>query len=323
MLAVRPLTLTILLSAASGCATTPGRPPPGSPSGLPEGTEARSFLGEPLTRPELAPEVLEAYRARYEEARANLERAPEDVEALIWMGRRTAYLGRYREAIEIYSRAIELHPDDARLYRHRGHRYLTVRELDRAIADFLKAAELTEGQPDEVEPDGLPNARGIPTSTLQFNIWYHLGLAYYLSGDFGRAARAYARCAEVSRHDDSKVATAYWHTMTLRRLGRDDEARSVMASVGEDMDVIESTGYLDLVMLHRGERRPEALLGPGASEDTLAGATTGYGVGAWYLLRGDTATALGVFERVVRGSSQWAAFGYAAAEAELARLGQH
>ena len=55
---------------------------------------------------------------------------------------------------------------------------MTVRELDNAIADFERATELTEGQPDEVDPDGLPNALGIPTSTLQFNIWYHLALAH-------------------------------------------------------------------------------------------------------------------------------------------------
>jgi len=320
MLALGRLVVVTLLLAAPGCGGSPELSPPGSP-GLPEGVEARSFLGEPLTRPDLPPEVLEVYQARYDEARTNLDRAPEDVDALIWMGRRTAYLGRYREAIRIYTQAMAVYPDDARLYRHRGHRYITVRELDRAIADFLRAAELTAGKADEVESDGLPNARGIPTSTLQFNIWYHLGLAYYLSGDLERAAWAYGRCAEVSRHDDSKVATAYWRVMTLRRLGREDEARAVMASVREDMDLIESGGYLELVRLHRGERRPEALLGPGGGAATLASATTGYGVGAWYLIRGDTTTARDIFGRVLRGTGQWAAFGYAAAEAELARLG--
>ena len=44
--------------------------------------------------------------------------------------------------------------------------------------------KLVAAKPDEVEPDGAPNARGIPRSTLQSNIWYHLGLAQYLAGDF-------------------------------------------------------------------------------------------------------------------------------------------
>ena len=134
-----------------------------------------------------------------------------------------------------------------------GHRYVSVRELDNAIADFRRAAELT---------DGLPNARGIPTSTLQFNIWYHLGLAHYLKGEFEEAAEAYEQCARVSEHDDSKVATAYWRYMTLDRLGRTDEAQRVLESVSEDMDLIESGGCLDLLLLFRGKahrgRHPRA-----------------------------------------------------------------
>jgi tetratricopeptide (TPR) repeat protein len=237
------------------------------------------------------------------------------------MGRRTAYLGRYRDAIDIYSYAIGLHPDDARLYRHRGHRYVTVRELDAAIADFQRAVELTRGQPDEVEPDGLPNPRGIPTSTLQFNIWYHLGLAYYLKGDFEAAADAYANCAAVSIHPDSRVATAYWQVMTLRRLGRDAEADAVLAGITPDMDVIESGGYLDLLLLHKGERSVEDLIGPAGGDATLESTTSGYGVGAWYLLQGNEAEARRVFLRVLSGRDQWAAFGFIAAEAEIARLG--
>ena len=247
---------------------------------LPEGIEARSFLGQDLRSPDLPDDVRATYMARYAEAEAALEENPEDVEALIWMGRRTAYLGWYRDAIALYTHALTLHPDDPRLYRHRGHRYVTVRELDNAIEDFRTAARLTEGVPDQVEPDGLPNAAGIPTSTLQFNIWYHLGLAYYLAGDFESAAEAYARCAEVSVHPDSKVATAYWRTMTLLRLGRDEEAQAVMASVTPDMEVIESGGYLDLVLLFKGERTPEDILGNPDADPTLAGTTATYGTGS-------------------------------------------
>jgi tetratricopeptide (TPR) repeat protein len=293
---------------------------PGAITPLAGAAEAVSLLGDTLVPPALPNDVRTEYLARYREAEEALARDPDDAEALIWMGRRTAYLGRYRSAIDIYTRALTLHPDDARLYRHRGHRYVSIRELDHAIADLRRAAELTAGQPDEVEPDGLPNALGIPTSTLQFNIWYHLGLAYYLKGEFEAAADAYAACARVSVHPDSKVATAYWRTMTLKRLGRFEEARSVLAGITPDMEVIESGGYLDLLLLHKGERSPEDLIGPAGAQATLASTTTGYGVGAWYLLEGDADTARSVFERVLSGASQWAAFGYIAAEAELARM---
>lgn len=322
--------LTALLPLlASACARESGEPLPNAApetpamegAWLPDGAEATSFLGDALVIPTL-PEAVEADRmVQFQEAESALETDPENADALIWMGRRTAYLGRYRDAIDIYSYALTLHPDDARLYRHRGHRYLSVRELDNAIADFRKAVELTEGSPDEAEPDGQPNALGIPTSTLQFNIRYHLGLAYYLKGDFEAAADAYASCAAVSVHPDSKVATAYWRVMTLKRLGRMDEAEAILAAVSPDAEVIESGGYLDLLLLHKGERTPEDLIGPGGSDATLESTTAGYGVGEWYLLNGDEGEARRIFNRVLSGRDQWAAFGYLASEAELARMG--
>jgi len=288
---------------------------------LPDGAEAISLLGDTLYIPTLAEDVEANHLARFREAEGALETDPEDVDALIWMGRRTAYLGRYRDAIDIYSYALTLHPDDARLYRHRGHRYVTVRELDNAIVDFRRAVELTRDRPDEVEPDGQPNALGIPTSTLQFNIWYHLGLAYYLKGNFEAAADAYASCAAVSVHPDSKVATAYWRVMTLKRLGRTAEAEAVLAGISPDADVIESGGYLDLLLLHKGERTAEDLIGPAGGDATLESTTAGYGVGMWYLLGGDDDEARRIFTRVLSGRDQWAAFGYLAAESELARMG--
>ena len=320
--------IALTVVAASACTDAP--PPPETDDNstdvaaapLPEGVEARSFLDEHLPPPVLSAEARSAYSERLQAAERALEAAPQDVDSLIWHGRRIAYLGRYRDAIDAYTRAIALHPNEARLYRHRGHRYVSVRELDNAIADFERAAALTEGRPDQVEPDGLPNAAGIPTSTLQFNIWYHLGLAHYLAGDFTAAADAYAKCAEVSVHPDSKVATAYWRTMTLLRLGREEEARAVMAAITPDMDVIESGGYLDLVMLFKGERTPEDLLGPSGEDATLAGTTATYGVGMWHMLNGNPDQAERLFRRNLEGKDgQWAAFGYIASEAELAKVG--
>ena len=44
-----------------------------------------------------------------------------DVDSTIWYGRRTAYTGRYKDTIRIFTKAIARWPQDARLYRHRGH----------------------------------------------------------------------------------------------------------------------------------------------------------------------------------------------------------
>ena len=269
--------------------------------------------------PQLSAETRRDFEAKLARAREEFEKNPRDVERVIWLGRRAAYLGRYREAIGVYTRGLEKFPSDARLYRHRGHRLITLRCFDAAAADLEKAARLVKGRPDEVEPDGLPNARNIPTGTLQSNIWYHLGLAYYLKRDFRRALAAYRSAEKVSKNPDMLVATTHWLYMTLRRLGRGREAARTLLPIADGLDLIENTDYYRLVKVYQGRLGPADLLGEvGARADSTGAATLGYGLGNWYLYNGRRAEAEELFRRVTAGN-QWASFGYIAAEAELKR----
>ena len=308
--------LSCLLLAA--CAADP-RADTGLPA-LPEGVEALSLLGDTLRPPPMSDAVREDRDAKFAEALTAYEANPDDADAIIWLGRRTAYLGRYREAIAIYTEGITKHPNDARMYRHRGHRYISVRRFPSATADFEKAANLIAGQSDEVEQDGLPNARNIPTSTLQSNIWYHLGLAYYLVRDYENAARAYAECMEVSNNPDMFVATSYWYYMTLRRLGRSQEAAAVLEQISADMDIIENGTYQELLLLFKSQRQPQDVMDTSGDDDVpLSNATVGYGVGNYFAFMGAEGQAETVWRQVL-GGSQWSGFGYIAAEAEVELL---
>jgi len=279
-------------------------------------TAVTSLLGQPLEPESMPPEAAARMERQLEQAMVSWAADRDDADALIWAGRRTAYLGRYREAIAIFSEGIERHPDDARMYRHRGHRYLTVREIDRAIADLETAARLMAGQPDAVEPDGLPNARNVPTGTLHSNVWYHLALARYLEGDFDRAAAGFARARDAVANADNLVAASHWLYLSLRRAGRPAEAEAVLQPITPDLDVIENQDYHRLLQMYRGERSAAELLasagaGPG-------GSAVRYGVGAWYFVNGRRRDATAVWRSIVAGPD-WPAFGHLAAEAELAR----
>ena len=277
----------------------------------------------PAVLPTPPPPVMSAEaRARQEQnlaaARAAYEANPNDADAIIWLGRRTAYLGRYAEAIEIFGEGIRKHPRDARMYRHRGHRWITLRQFDRAIEDLTRAASLIRGVADEVEPDGLPNARNIPTSTLQSNIWYHLGLARYLKGDFEGALDAYRQCLTVSRNPDGVVSTSHWLYMTLRRLGRAAEAEEVLGPISPDMDVIENAAYHKLLLMYGGDVAPEELEA-GQDPATVDGVTILYGIANWWICSGQPERARPILARITAGP-QWSAFGYIAAEADSLRL---
>jgi tetratricopeptide (TPR) repeat protein len=286
--------------------------------------EATSLFGKPLFSPDLAPAQKATLDANLARAQADLAAKPNDPDLIVWVGRRQAYLGRYRESIETFSKGIAQHPKFAALYRHRGHRYITVREFDKAITDFEMAATLIKGQPDAIEPDGAPNASGKPRSTLQSNIWYHLALAYYLTGDFEKARVRYLEGMKVATvNDDMFVAMTDWLYMTYRRLGRDQEAKALLEPIREQMDILENKAYHQRLLMYKGLVKPESLLTvqgatPGTPPDPVQLATQGYGVGNWYLYNKDLPKAKEIFERVTQGTS-WGAFGFIAAEADLKR----
>lgn len=269
--------------------------------------------------PVMSAETSKTYKDKLANALSVWLRDSKNADAIIWLGRRTAYLGAYKAAINIFTDGAEKFPKDARMYRHRGHRYITLRCFDDAIRDFETAAKLVKGKPDEIEPDGLPNAQNIPTSTLQSNIWYHLGLAFYLKGDFKKAEKAYGECVKVSKNGDMLAATTHWHYMTLRRLEKNPQAARLLEAIDGDFEVIENDDYLKLLRLYRGEVRAEMLLADvGAKADSLGNASLGYGIGNWYLYNRDRLRAEQIFRRITAGN-QWSSFGYIAAEAELAR----
>ena len=270
-------------------------------------------------QPQLSAETQRESEAKLNEARGRFEKNSRSADNVIWLGRRTAYLGRYKESIRIYTQGIEQFPADARFYRHRGHRLITLRCFDAAIADLEKASKLIAGKPDEIEPDGLPNARNIPTSTLQSNIWYHLGLAYYLKGDFQRALSAYREAEKVSKNADMLIATTHWVYMTLRRLGREKEASKTLAPIKDNLDLIENGDYYRMIRVYKGQLDPATLWAEITQRsDSLSNATLGYGLGNWFLYNGQRADAEKLFRQVTAGN-QWSSFGYIAAEAELKR----
>jgi tetratricopeptide (TPR) repeat protein len=270
--------------------------------------------------PTVSEQTKKLYESKLAEATADYKKDSTNADAIIWLGRRIAYTGNYKEAISVFSKGTALHPADARFYRHRGHRYITLRCFDKAIADFKKAAALIKGKPDEVEADGLPNAQNTPTSTLQSNIWYHLGLCYYLKGEYKKAVTAYKNCLSVSKNDDMYVATANWLYISLRKLNKRKQADELLQTIKEDMKLIENKDYHELLLLYKQEKDfsdPVKYLQ--TDKQGLGLASFGFGLGNYLLQKGKLKPAKEVF-KLITAPNQWASFGFIAAEAELARM---
>ena len=315
------VTLCVLVSAGALCACAHREPVEpyrfSIVSDAEQPAEAVSLLGEPLRRQLLRPDVRERLEANLAEAQRAFDADPNNEDAIIWLGRRLAYLGRHNDAVDVFTQGLRTHADSHKLLRHRGHRFITLRKFDDAIADLSRASILVRDIPDELEPDGAPNPMGVPVSTTNSNIEYHLALAHFLKGDFSAAIEAYERCWAYSQNnDDQRVSTGDWYYRTLRRLGRSDEVRDFLDSfLRPDMDVIENHAYHNTLLWYAG--RGQA---PQTEGDSLDAATTGFAVANELLADGKTAQARELLERIVASDAPWGAFGYIAAEAELARM---
>lgn len=222
------------------------------------------------------------------------------VKAHVGKCRTLARLQRHAEAVPVCSDAVRLAPDDWEPLRFRGHYYISTRRFDEAIADLEKAASLQGTGKDD------------------YNIYYHLGLAHYLSGHWDEAARAYERCAAAARDDDGRVACTTWRVPSLIRAGRAAEAEKELARLAPSLQVKENQAYLDRLLLFKGVKS-EAQVAEAMQKDALQASTVGYGIGLWHLLQGRTDRAREYFQKASATEAR-AAFGYIASETELKRM---
>ena len=258
--------------------------------------ETVTLLGDTL----MSPEIREGKSLdQFKSAQNNYYRDQENPEMLIWYGRRVAYLGYFKEAIKIYTLGIEKFPYDARFYRHRGHRYISTRQYDKAINDFKRALELVDGKEDQIEPDGLPNSKNIPLSTLHGNIWYHLGLTYYLKNDMNNAAKSFSDRSVTHKFDDNIVSSAHWLYMIYRR------------NISKDMDIIENMSYHQTSLFHKGLIKESEI---NIDEVAL------YSIANWYIYeKNDTLKAKDYYKELLDTGNPFS-FAYIAAESDWKRL---
>jgi tetratricopeptide (TPR) repeat protein len=282
--------------------------------------EAVSFLGDTLQRPMEDEITFHQKDSLLQESYAMYLADSTDLDNIIWYGRRLAYMHRYKDAMDIFTGGLRYFPNAPELYRHRGHRFITLRRLEDAIADLEHGIQLAQHRKMEIEADGIPNKLNIPLSNLHFNLYYHLGLAYFLKADYPKAIETYLSCMKYSDNPDLKVATTDWLYLSYLRAGDKSSAAKWLTDINAHMEIIENDGYLERLLIYKGERKPVAIKDP--TIDPVAFATQNYGISCWYEMNDQTAEAASI-RRLILSSSIWPAFGYIAAEADSSRLTAH
>ena len=230
-------------------------------------------------------------------ARTALEADPKNIARIIDLGVAQSGARQFREAIATFTRGLEIEPNNALLLRWRGHRYLSVREFDRALADLTRGAGI----------DG----------TI-YGIWYHLGIVQYVRGEFSAAAASFTRAQPIAPDAGELAGSTDWLWMSLGRAGRGAEAKAMLDRRPESRLAPVTNAYTRRLQLYRGEIGPDSAI-TAADTDDVQVATLAYGLGNWYLIRGDKAQARVWFERSIQ-SGGWPAFGFILSEVELQRI---
>ena len=228
---------------------------------------------------------------------AALLQNPGDPENWLKKGHSLAREMKFREAIAAYSLGLCQDPFHALLLRFRGHRYLSVRFFQQGAADLELSSRL--------------NAENWDT-------WYHLGLAYYLLGDYARAEAAYEACLPLTPATNDPTlwpAITAWLWRTKIKLGKAEEAKGLLLEVDPAFDAGENQFYQNCVCVYAGYAKPEILK---AASDGISAATQGYGLCVYYESINDEKMAQETRQWVLE-NGYWAAFGFLAAEADAAR----
>jgi tetratricopeptide (TPR) repeat protein len=230
-------------------------------------------------------------------AQAALADDPKNVQKIIALGVAQSGARQFREAIETFSKGIKIAPNDAMLYRWRGHRHLSLRAFKDAESDLR---------------------HGFQLDSTNYGVLYHLGIVRFVKGDFAGAADAFRRAQPHAPDAGELTGSTDWLWMSLSRAGRRDEAKAMLDRRPDSLKTAPDYAYTRRLKLYRGEITPEQLFTAADTADVQV-ATLAYGLGNWYLVHGDTVKALEQFERSIK-SGGWPGFGFIMSEVELRRV---
>ncbi len=273
--------------------------------------EAISFAGKPLYV-----NVVEAgVRAKSDSIIAVIKsKAQLSEDDYVEIGKQLVATFRYKNAVDLYAEGLIKYPESYKLLRNRGHRYITLRKLDLAIADLIKAEELIRNEPDVMEF----GADGKPTATVRHQVWYHQGVYYYLNKDYRQAATAFEKALATAGDNKNVAGSCDWLYNSYQRLGEKQKAMNTIQFINASYLEDKEQPYFRRILLYNGIITPEQLID--ISKDPLQMSvqdiTKLYGLANWYAYNGNPDKANKLY-KIILQSNAWPGFAYAAAEKDV------
>ena len=274
--------------------------------------ECTSFLGKPLYAKAIDPKTLAKSDSTITVIKSKGTLTEDD---FIAIGRQLVASNRFSKAIDNFSEGLKLYPNSFKLLRYRGHRYLNLRQLDKAIVDLTKAEKLIRSQPEAFEY----GADGKPGATYQHQIWYHIGIYHFLKRSYKECASAFEKCLAAAHEGNDVAGASDWLYNAYQRSGQKDKIDNLLKPITLDFVINDREyPYYRRLLLFKGLITPEQLVDVNKPIDQmpLLEVTKLYGLANWYAYQGNKDKAMELYKRVAQ-SNEWPGFAVASAEKDL------
>ena len=153
-------------------------------------------------------------------------RESDDCQSKIKLGNALAAQYRFRDAIEAYSQAYAIKPENPTISLCLAGSYLTLFMFDEAKTAYENAHK---------------------AGASEKSLAYPLGILNYLSGNYRKAADLFAACLPCG--GEMKIAAIYWHTLASYK---GDFTPALLSDYSEDMEVGHHTAYKQAVSVFVG-----------------------------------------------------------------------
>jgi tetratricopeptide (TPR) repeat protein len=234
------------------------------------------------------------------------------------IGSKLIAVNKFNSTVDVLTEGLAQYPNSFKLLRQRGHRYLNLRQPEKAIDDLEKAEALIRSQPEVWEND----ATGKPTSTVQHQIWYHIGVYHFLKRNYTQCVDAFEKSLATAHGNKSIAGSSDWLYNAYQRANAADKSVKIEAvlkpySLEYDIDDKEYP-YFKRLLLYKGLITPAQIIDANKPVDKmiLAEVTKLYGLANWYAYQGKQNKADSLY-RIIIQSNEWPGFAISAAEKDL------
>ncbi|GHV87244.1 hypothetical protein AGMMS50255_5400 [Spirochaetia bacterium] len=227
-------------------------------------------------------------------SREKLLAEPGNYDLLMDFAKKLNFQLRYREAIEIYDRALELRPNDYDARLARAPRYYNTLQFDKAYADYSYCLNQSPDNP---------------------YVMYRIGITAYAMGKNEEAEVHFTRCMTLyAEEPEMLVGSAYWLALTVART---NSRNTQWQTFDFTFEIGHHTGYRDGLKVLAGKSGVEETYNRWIKDDdTLNGSIVLYALAVYYRMNGNIEKAKKIFSTLMSLDEFWAGFAYIAAWSE-------